>query len=92
MCEALTRVATNLGYTLEELPTVLAAQNIDYAAYREDMRKEITLQVLRGRDVLQRIYVSPREVDQYLARIDRDDHGIVGDAEHRRDLPADLVP
>src|SRR5439155_15133822 len=38
--EALARVATNLGYTLEELPTVLAAQNVDYVAYREDRRQD----------------------------------------------------
>ncbi len=34
--EALSRVASNLGYTLEELPAVLAAQGLDYTAYRED--------------------------------------------------------
>ena len=65
--EALTRVATNLGYTLEELPTVLAAQNIDYAAYREDSRQDMVIEQLQQRDVINRIAITPRELDQCLA-------------------------
>jgi peptidyl-prolyl cis-trans isomerase SurA len=64
--EALTRVATNLGYTLEELPTVLAAQNIDYAAYREDSRQDMIIEQLQQRDVVNRIAITPRELDQCL--------------------------
>ena len=61
--EALTRVATNLGYTLEELPTVLAAQNVDYAAYREDSRQDMIIEQLQQRDVVNRIAITPRELD-----------------------------
>jgi peptidyl-prolyl cis-trans isomerase SurA len=64
--EALTRVATNLGYTLEELPTVLAAQNIDYVAYREDSRQDMIIEQLQQRDVVNRIAITPRELDQCL--------------------------
>ena len=32
------------------------------------MRKELTLGLLRQRDVLQRISITPREVDQFLAK------------------------
>ena len=32
------------------------------------MRKELTLSLLRQRDVLQRISVTPREIDQYLEK------------------------
>jgi peptidyl-prolyl cis-trans isomerase SurA len=65
--EALTRVATNLGYTLEELPTVLAAQNVDYVAYREDSRQDMIIEQLQQRDVVNRIAITPRELDQCLA-------------------------
>jgi peptidyl-prolyl cis-trans isomerase SurA len=65
--EALTRVATNLGYTLEELPTVLASQNVDYVAYREDSRQDMIIEQLQQRDVINRIAITPRELDQCLA-------------------------
>ena len=65
--EALSRVAQNLGYTLEELPAVLAAQNIDYTAYREDSRKDLLIEQLEQRDVVARIAITPRELQQCLA-------------------------
>jgi len=63
---ALTDVAQRNGIPLSQLPEALQGQGIDYAAYREDMRKELTLGLLRQRDVLQRISITPREIDQYL--------------------------
>ena len=48
--EALSRVAQNLGYTLEELPAVLAAQSIDYTAYRDDSRRDLLIEQLEQRD------------------------------------------
>lgn len=65
---ALTDVAQRNGITLSQLPEALQQQGIDYAAYRDDMRKELTLGLLRQRDVLQRISITPREIDQYLER------------------------
>jgi peptidyl-prolyl cis-trans isomerase SurA len=63
---ALQDVAKRNNMTLSQLPDELAKQGIDYPSYREDMRKEITLQVLRQRDVLQRIAVTSHEIDQFL--------------------------
>ena len=65
--EALSRVAQNLGYTLEELPAVLAAQDIDYTSYREDSRKDLLIEQLEQRDVIARIAITPRELEQCLA-------------------------
>jgi peptidyl-prolyl cis-trans isomerase SurA len=65
--EALSRVAQNLGYTLEELPAVLAAQNVDYAMYREDSRRDLIVEALEQRDVVNRIAITPRDLDQCLA-------------------------
>jgi peptidyl-prolyl cis-trans isomerase SurA len=65
---ALTEVAQRNNIPLSQLPEALQGQGIDYAAYREDMRKELTLGLLRQRDVLQRIAITPREIDQYLEK------------------------
>ena len=66
MNAALQDVAKRNGMTLSQLPEALAKQGIDYATYREEIRREITLQLLRQRDVLQHISVTPREIDQFL--------------------------
>jgi peptidyl-prolyl cis-trans isomerase SurA len=63
---ALLDIAKRNNLTLSQLPQALASQGIDYASYREEMRKEITLTLLRQRDVLQHIAVTPHEIDQYL--------------------------
>ena len=65
---ALTDVARRNNLSLSQLPQALAEQGLEYAAYRDDMRKEITLSMLRQRDVLERIVVTPKEIDQYLEK------------------------
>ena len=66
--EALRDVAKRNNIPFEEMPNALERQGIDYASYREEMRREIMLTMLRQRDVYPRIYVSPRELDQALER------------------------
>jgi peptidyl-prolyl cis-trans isomerase SurA len=68
--QALARVAENLGYTLEELPTVLATENVNYAQYREDSRQDLMIEQLQQRDVIARISVAPRELELCLAAHD----------------------
>jgi peptidyl-prolyl cis-trans isomerase SurA len=46
----------------------LASQGIEYASYRDTIRKELTLQILRQRDVIARINVSPRELESFLQK------------------------
>ena len=65
---ALQDVAKRNNIPFSDLPTVLSQQGIDYASYREEMRQQLTLGLLRQRDVLQRIVVTPREIDQFLAK------------------------
>jgi peptidyl-prolyl cis-trans isomerase SurA len=65
---ALRDVAEQNKIALADLPAALAAQGIDYANYREGLRKELVMQILRQRDVNARINVSPREIDQFLER------------------------
>jgi len=66
--QALADVAQRNGLDLANLPSALAQQGIDYGMYRENIRREMTLQVLQQRDVIQRINVSPRELDQFLEK------------------------
>jgi peptidyl-prolyl cis-trans isomerase SurA len=66
--EALRDVARRNNVPFEQMPAVLEQQGIDYATYREEMRREIMLSLLRQRDVFPRIYVSPRELEQALER------------------------
>jgi peptidyl-prolyl cis-trans isomerase SurA len=68
--EALGRVAQGLGYTIEELPAVLAAENIDYAMYREESRQDLMIEQLTQRDVMNRINITPRELEQCLVNLD----------------------
>jgi peptidyl-prolyl cis-trans isomerase SurA len=65
---ALADVAQRNNMSFADLPRQLEAQGIDYRAYRDEIRKQLTLQLLRQRDVIGRINVSPRELDQALAR------------------------
>jgi len=66
--QALSQVARNLGLTLEQLPAALAAEGIDYALYREDSREDLILEQLQQRDVVNRIQITPRELEQCLRR------------------------
>lgn len=66
--QALANVAQRNNVPLSELPALLAGEGVDYAAYRRELRQQVTIDQLRQRDVLQRINVSPKEVDGYLAR------------------------
>jgi peptidyl-prolyl cis-trans isomerase SurA len=67
---ALQEIAGRNKIPFDQLPTALQAQGIDYKQYREAMRKELTLSQLRERDVIARIIVTPREIDQFLSRQD----------------------
>jgi peptidyl-prolyl cis-trans isomerase SurA len=65
---ALNDVAKQNNINFDDLPKALQAQNIDYRDYRDEVRRDMTLQLLRQRDVLSRINISPRELEQQLAR------------------------
>ena len=65
---ALSNIAQRNGVALSDLPSMLEAQGMDYSAYREDMRKQLSVEQLRQRDVIGRINVTPRELEEYVAR------------------------
>ena len=63
------RIAQENKLTPEEFRRVLDREGIAYAKYREDVRRELTVQRLRDREVDSRIFVSDAEVDQHLATV-----------------------
>lgn len=65
---ALADVADRNNISFADLPRELERQGVDYRTYRDEIRKQLTLQLLRQRDVIGRINVSPRELDQALVR------------------------
>jgi len=69
--EQMASIAKSNNITLAQLPAALAAQNppIDYASFRDNMRREMTLVDLRRSDVLRNINVTPRELEQFMERM-----------------------
>lgn len=63
---ALQQIAQRNEITLSQLPAALAADGVDYASFREQLRREMTIDALRQRDVLARIQVSEREIRRWL--------------------------
>jgi peptidyl-prolyl cis-trans isomerase SurA len=67
---AIVEMVEKAGHTFEELPAILAADGIDYGEYRRDTRRQMILEQLRQIDVVGRISVSPREIQQCLADLE----------------------
>ena len=65
---ALADVARRNNIAFTQLPEIMASQGIDYAVYREDMREQLVTEQLRQIEVLRRIGVSEREIQQCLTR------------------------
>jgi peptidyl-prolyl cis-trans isomerase SurA len=66
--QALTEVAARNNIKFADLPVALEAQGLDYRDYRDEVRREMIMNTLRQRDVLARVYISPREVEQCVAK------------------------
>ena len=65
---ALNSIAERNGTTLSELPDLLAREGIEYSSFRNQMREQLTVDQLRQRDVIARINITPRELEEYLER------------------------
>ncbi len=63
---ALEFVAQQNNVRLGDLPEALAEQGFEYARYREELRSQMVLDTLRQRDVVARVFLNPREVDDFL--------------------------
>ena len=63
-------VAEENGYKFEDMPHLLAADGHSYADYRREMREQLLLDQLKRIDVVGRISVAPREIEQCLADLE----------------------
>ncbi len=63
-------IAQQRGISFEDMPRMLAADGINYQDFRRQMREDITLEQLRRIDVIQRIRVSTREIQNCIADIE----------------------
>ena len=70
LTQAIGRIAAQQGIAFEDMPAALAADDIEYASFRRELRDELTLDQLRRIDVGQRISVSPRELQQCIADLE----------------------
>jgi peptidyl-prolyl cis-trans isomerase SurA len=64
----MSQIAARNGLTLSQLPQAMAADGIDYATFREEMRDDMVIEALHQRDVVTKIQVSEREINRYLER------------------------
>jgi len=65
--DVLTDVAGAVGVPLEQLPAWLESQGLEYAQFREDQRRDLLIRQLERREVMERISINPRELEQCLA-------------------------
>ena len=64
---AIARIAQENKLTPEQFREAIARENLTYAKYREDVRKEMIISRLREREAEGRVNVTDAEVDQFLA-------------------------
>ena len=83
------RIAQENKVSPDEFRKLLAREGISYPKYREDIRREITVQRLREREVESRIIVTDAEVDGFLATVSAQ---VGGDVEYRLSHVLVLVP
>jgi peptidyl-prolyl cis-trans isomerase SurA len=63
------RIAEENKLSPDEFRKVLERENIPYANYREEIRRQVVVQRVREREVDSKIQVTEAEVDNYLATI-----------------------
>jgi len=64
---AISNIAAENGISLDKFRETLENEGYDFNQFREDIRNEITLTRLRQRQIDDRIFVSDREIKNYLA-------------------------
>ncbi|MDO6460267.1 peptidylprolyl isomerase [Granulosicoccaceae sp. 1_MG-2023] len=65
---AVTSIARNNGMDLPAFRQALQREGIEYTAFRNNIREELTLSRLRGQQVDAKVTVSERELDDFIAR------------------------
>jgi peptidyl-prolyl cis-trans isomerase SurA len=66
--QVLAELARSAGMTLTDLPAFIESQGISYPSFREDQRRELAIRALERAEVVQRIAINPRELEQCVER------------------------
>ncbi len=66
----ISNIAAESQVTLEQFRSILEEDGYDYEEFRENIRNEITITQLRKRQVINRIVVSEKEIDNFLSNED----------------------
>ncbi|MBG6248983.1 MULTISPECIES: peptidylprolyl isomerase SurA [Symbiopectobacterium] len=67
--QAINNIAAQNRMTLDQLKSQLTYENLTYSAYRNQIRKEMTIAEVRNNEVRRRITVLPQEVDALAKQI-----------------------
>ncbi len=70
--QAMRNLAKRNRMTLEQFREVLIKQDLDYVAYREQVRNEMLLDQLRRRTISNRVQISDSEVEELVTKADKD--------------------
>jgi peptidyl-prolyl cis-trans isomerase SurA len=73
--QTLAQIAQQNGFTLDEMPAKLAAQGLSYDEFRDQIRTQLIERQIRQHAVDDHVFVSPAEIDQYLAQQAQQGHG-----------------
>jgi peptidyl-prolyl cis-trans isomerase SurA len=65
--QVVAQLAESIDVTLDELPAWFESQGIDYAQFREEQRRDIAIREVERVEVVDRIVINPRELEQCLA-------------------------
>ena len=65
---ALERMAQQQNITFAQLPEAMAQAGYVYSDFRTGIRKQMEREILQDRDVVQRITVTPRELEQFIEK------------------------
>lgn len=69
----ITNIAQENGLSLNQLRDALAADGVNFAFFREQIRNEVLISRVRSNQVENNVHVSPAEVDSFLAGQRNDD-------------------
>ena len=64
--QAIARIANQNGVPFDDMPRLLAEDNIEYASFRSEVRQEIMISELKNIEVMRSIRVSEREIEQFF--------------------------
>ena len=68
--QAIARIANQNGVPFDDMPRLLAEDNIEYASFRSEVRQEIMISELKNIEVMRSIRVSEREIEQCIADLE----------------------